>query len=52
MFLPDCPAGSKVFVAQSIVIQSVIQLASPTTLPNAGVPPVMLKDMAELGVFS
>ena len=32
-------------VAQGMVIQSVAQVV-PTLLPSAGVPPVMLKDMA------
>ncbi len=43
---PDCAAGSIVFVAHRIVIQSVMQLPSPTTLPRVGVPPVMLNDIA------
>jgi hypothetical protein len=35
-----------VFVAQRIVSQSVMQFASPTTLPRVGVPPVTLNDIA------
>ena len=41
--------GSLVLVAQGMVIQSVAQVV-PTLLPSAGVPPVMLNDMA--GVFT
>jgi hypothetical protein len=44
--VPDWAAGSIVLVAQRIVIQSVMQLPSPTTLPRVGVPPVMLNDIA------
>ena len=43
---PDCAVGSSVFVAQRIVSQSVMQFASPTTLPRVGVPPVTLNDIA------
>lgn len=37
--------GELLLVAQGIVIQSVLQEV-PTTDPRAGLPPVMLKDMA------
>ena len=47
--LPVWVKGSLVLVAQGMVIQSVAQVV-PTLLPSAGVPPVMLKDMA--GVFT
>ena len=47
--VPVCVVGSFEFVAQGIVIQSVVQEV-PTTLPSAGVPPVTLNDIA--GVFT
>ena len=47
--VPVWAVGSMLLVAQGMVIQSVAQLV-PTTLPAAGEPPVMLKDMA--GVFT
>ena len=43
--VPVWVKGSLVLVAQGMVIQSVAQVV-PTLLPSAGVPPVMLKDMA------
>ena len=43
--LPVWVKGSFVLVAQGMVIQSVAQVV-PTLLPSAGVPPVMLKDIA------
>ena len=43
--VPIWVVGSLELVAHGMVIQSVVQ-AVPTTLPAAGLPPVMLKDMA------
>jgi hypothetical protein len=47
--VPVCVVGSLELVAHGIVIQSVVHEV-PTTLPSAGVPPVILNDMA--GVFT
>ena len=47
--VPVWVVGSLLLVAQGMVIQSVEQVV-PTLLPSAGVPPVILKDIA--GVFT
>ena len=47
--VPIWAVGSLELVAQGMVIQSVSHWV-PTTLPSAGLPPVMLNDIA--GVFT